>query len=146
MGTHVIETPPAVWAKVDGLVLRGVVLVALAAILGFALTMLFRSTVATLGILFAVAVAGSMVIMALPLGGTNERWLPTVNLTAWLQHGADYYVQGREVMCTYDEATGDQACTGMKTLSLWNAATYLATIVVASVCASLASFARRDVP
>ena len=42
-----------------------------AALGGFALTMLFRSTVATLGVLFAVAIAGGLLIAAL---GISERW------------------------------------------------------------------------
>lgn len=132
--------------RLDGLVLRSTVLVMVAALVGFALTMVFRSTVATLGILFAVAVAGTIVISFLPLDD-NQRWLPNVNLLAWLQHGTDYYSSG-EMTCVYDEESGAETCTGdaVKHLSLWGAARYLGTIAVVSVAASIPSFLRRDIP
>ena len=53
--------------------------------------MFFRSTVATLGVLFAVAVAGTLVIAVLPLGGENERWMLHTNVAAVVRNGADYY-------------------------------------------------------
>lgn len=135
-----------VTGRLDGLLLRSVVLVAFAAVFGFALTMLFRSTVATLGILFAVVVAGTIVLNVLPIADA-QRWHPATNLLAWLQHGTEFY-GGGEVVCTYDETTGAQECSGdgYRFLTLAGAARYLGALVAVAVALSIPSFLRRDVP
>ncbi len=86
-----LDVAPDVWDPVPGIVLRGTLLVVGAALLGFSLTMLFRSTVVTLGILFGVAVASTIIIGVLPLDGENERYMLHTNVAAFVQHGADYY-------------------------------------------------------
>ena len=135
-----LPVPDEVWDRLPGLIGRGVLLVAGAALLGYSLTMLFRSTVATLGIVFAVAVAGTLVIAALPLGGDNERWMVQTNLLAFVQNGTDYYNSQTQVTCNGPE------CTGMSRLSLAGAAVYLGTLLAASMALGLATFRRRDVP
>jgi len=139
-----LPAPDDVWAQLPGLIGRGVILVAGAALLGYSLTMLFRSTVATLGIVFAVAVAGTFVIAVLPLGGDNERWMVQTNLLAFVQNGTDYYNSQVSVTCVGD-GTG-QDCTGLRRLSLAGATAYLGTLLVASVALGLATFRGRDVP
>ena len=51
--------------------------------------MLFRSTVATVGVLFAVSVAGGLFIALLGLG---EQWQPHKNVAAIVKNGTTYYV------------------------------------------------------
>jgi len=139
-----LPVPDEVWGLLPGLVGRGVILVVGAALVGYSLTMLFRSTVATLGIVFAVAVAGTFLVAALPLGGENERWMVQTNLLAFVQNGADFYNSQQEVTCV-DDGSGSE-CTGLSRLSLGGATGYLGTVLVASLALGLATFRRRDVP
>ena len=53
---------------------------------GFALTMLFRSTVATLGLLFAYAVVGEGLAASLPIDKMSQ-WSMANNVMAWLHDG-----------------------------------------------------------
>jgi len=135
-----LPVPDDVWDRLPGLVGRGALLVVAAAVLGYSLTMLFRSTVATLGIVFAVAVAGTFVIAVLPLGGDNERWMVQTNLLAFVQNGVDYYDSQNQVTC---DGFG---CDGMSRLSLAGATAYLGTILGIVGALGLATFRRRDVP
>jgi hypothetical protein len=106
---------------------------------GFALTMLFRSTVATLGILMAVALAGGTLLGALGIEGP---WNPALNVAAVVNDGAQYYVATE---CSQVDG-GLEDCGEERTLSLAGGATYLGTIVVLVGAGSLLSFRRRDVP
>ncbi|WP_205473565.1 hypothetical protein [Nocardioides sp. SYSU D00038] len=105
-------------------------LASLAATFAHALTMLFRSTVATLGVLFAFAVAGSIVLAALGFDG-YERLLPHANFIAFVVGSYDYYV-------THG--------AGIEAISRSHAAVYFAVVLALAVAASLASFRSRDVP
>jgi ABC-2 type transport system permease protein len=134
----------AMWDDLPGIIGRGTLVVLGAGVVGYSMTMFFRSTVATLGILFAVAVAGTFVIAVLPLGGENERWMLHTNVAAVVQHGADYYNSQREVTCVDDG--GGMECTGQSRLSLWGGAGYLGLLLVATTAAGLVTFRRRDVP
>jgi hypothetical protein len=122
--------------------LRGALVAGLSALGGFALTMLFRSTVATLGVLFAVTIAGGLLIAAL---GISERWYPQINLMAVVTDGATYYPQ------VPDECFGSRPPEGVNcdteaTLSAAQGAAYLGPLLLAGSAASLLSFRRRDVP
>ena len=130
--------------SLPGIVGRGTLVVVGGAVLGYSMTMFFRSTVATLGILFAVAVAGTFVIAILPLGGDNERWMLHTNVAAVVQHGADYYNSQQEVTCVGDG--GEMACTGQSRLSVWGGAAYLGLLLAVATAAGLLTFRRRDVP
>lgn len=116
---------------------------AAAALLGFALTTLFRSTVATVGTLLGLAVAGSLLLAGLGLG---ERWSPALNMAALVEDGVTYY---DEDACEDDDGPeaydgfGDY-CEGQITFT--DASLYLGTGVLVSAAASLLSFRRRDVP
>ncbi|TNM39419.1 hypothetical protein FHP29_10915 [Nocardioides albidus] len=112
---------------------------AAAALLGFAMTTLFRSTVATIGILLGFAVAGSLLLAGL---GVSERWNPAMNLVALIDDGTTYY----DDKCAYYDAghPGDHSCA--EVLSFTDAALYLGTIVGLVCVASDRSFRRRDVP
>lgn len=123
-------------------VVRGAVLVAGAGLAGLATTMLFRSTVATLGILFAVVIAGTFLIAVLPFE-SPERWMPHLNVVAWIADGTVYYSD--EAQTCVDDGTG-MVCTGERVLGSGAAAAYLLTILGLVVAASLATFTRRDIP
>jgi ABC-2 type transport system permease protein len=129
------------WELIRNSALRGSVLVAFAGLGGYAMTMLFRSTVATLGVLFATTVGGSLVIVAV-LGAEAQRWLLPTNFGAVVFNGYDYF-GASEVTCTGE--FGD-SCTGMEHLTLEQGAVYLGVIVLGGVVLSLWSFRRRDVP
>lgn len=140
-GARDIAASAEVWSDVRSMVLRGVLVVAMAALVAYALTALFRSTVAALGLMFGTAVVGNLLVAAV-IGPGAERWMLPTNVLAFVRNGYEYYVgDGGYVEC--DEMGN---CTGMETLSLTHAAVYLGTIVVVSVALSLWSFRRRDVP
>lgn len=113
---------------------------AAASLLGFALTMLFRSTVATIGILLGASVAGSLLLAAL---GISERWNPAVNLLALIDNGTTYY---SEDACS-DSGYGDDVYYDCEDeLSFTDASLYLGSFLLVSGVASFVSFGRRDVP
>lgn len=123
---------------------RAAAVAGVAALLGFALTMLFRSTVATLGILFGIALAGGILLGVL---GIEGRWNPAYNVAAVVIDGVEYYA---EVPCTdrqVAEMGGDYgSCAEQRTLTLAQGAAFLATTVVGASLLSLLWFRRRDVP
>lgn len=123
---------------------------AAAALLGFAMTTLFRSTVATIGILLGVSVAGSLLLAGI---GVSERWNPAINLAALVQDGASYYDPDCESYDAFEEnldgyGTDDMVvtydCDGEITFT--DASLYVGSLVLVAGVASFASFRRRDVP
>lgn len=125
--------------------LRGAGFAAAAALGGYALTMLFRSTVATVGVLFAVSIAGGLLIALL---GFGDQWQPPKNAAAIVKNGTTYYVDppqscysGRPVL------PADQPeCDPMRELSVWHGLGYYGSALVVAVGASVLTFRRRDVP
>lgn len=113
--------------------LRGAVLAAGGAVLAYALSMLFRSTVATLGVLFAATVLTPLVLALLAFPG-SERWIPTTNIAAVVQDGTTYY----DSTCTTD--------TCERELGLAGGSAYLLGLLALGVAPSVATFRRRDVP
>ncbi|WP_297741982.1 hypothetical protein [Nocardioides sp.] len=120
---------------------RGVLAIAVAGLLGYALTMLFRSTVATLSLMFGVSITGSLLIIGV-LGSRATRWLLPTNFFAYVLGGFDYYDDSACVYAADGMPTGD--C--MRTVSATEGGLYLAVIVVVAVLLSLWSTQRRDVP
>ncbi len=57
-----------------------------AAVGGYALTMLFRSTVATLGVLFAVSLLLPVMLSLIAFSG-YEKWMPQTNVAAIVLDG-----------------------------------------------------------
>lgn len=129
------------WADIASFSLRGVTLVTGAALIGYALTMLFRSTVATLAVAFVVVGAGSLILMAV-FG--EERAMPLLlptNALAFLQDGLEYYAWSAGC----DGGMGMETdCTGQ--ISLQAGATYLFGMLALAVALSVAFFRRRDLP
>lgn len=127
--------------------LRGAGYAAAAALGGYALTMLFRSTVATIGVLFAVSVAGGLVIAMLGLG---EQWQPQKNVAAIVKNGTTYYVDPPRSCFVGGQANRppeeDSVCDSQRDLSLWSGVGYYGLALVVTVGASVITFRRRDVP
>lgn len=111
-----------------------------ASLLGFVLTMLFRSTVATIGILLGAAVAGSLLLAAV---GVSERWNPAVNLLALIDNGTTFY---SENACFDDDSYDDAYDACEEEVTFADAAGYLGSFLLLSGAASFVSFRRRDVP
>ena len=126
--------------------LRGAGFATAAALGGYALTMLFRSTVATVGVLFGVSVAGGIVIAVVGLGG---QWQPQTNVAAIVQNGTTYYTDVPESCYSggvYREPDPGSTCDPERELSAWHGVGYYGVALLAVGGASVASFRRRDVP
>lgn len=110
-----------------------------AAVFGFALTMLLRSTVGALGVLFAVGFLCVVVVGGvLGLGSEAERFMPWGNFIA-------YAVGSYEIPLHTDcFATTGRACTP-EHLTRSGSVVYFAVIWVAVAVPSLLSFRTRDV-
>ena len=123
--------------------LRGAAIAAFAALGGYALTMLFRSTVATLGVLFAVGIGAGILIGVL---GISQRWQPQVNLLAVVTNGTTYYVVAPDECYSMRPPDDPALCDETRTLSATQGGGYLGALLVVATVPSLLSFRRRDVP
>lgn len=130
------------------LVARGSVLAAAAALGGYALTMLFRSTVATIGVLFAVSVLGGTLIGLLGSGGgSTERWQPQLNLVAFVTNELRYYDESSLPEECFSRRGGrGEECDGERVLTATDGGAYLGVLLLGAGAASLVSYRRRDVP
>ncbi len=117
---------------------RGLLLVAAAALGAHALTMLLRSTVGTLGVLFGYAVAGEIVVASLPFDKMSQ-WSLANNAQAWIADGIEVY---DESICS----AGDQGgCDPTYLLGAAHGAAYLGVLLLLVVLVSPVAFRRRDV-
>lgn len=123
--------------------LRAVLLVAAATLGAYAVTMLFRSTVFTLGALFAVVIGSSVVLAAL---GISEQWMPHLNVAAVLNDGARYYRDVADICFQGRRPPEGADCRQFGTVSFVDGALYLGVALAAAVGLSTWSFRRRDVP
>jgi ABC-2 type transport system permease protein len=133
-----ITTPQPVIDSIAGRVLRGTPLAAGAALGAYALTMFFRSTVATLGVLFVTAIVGPLLIAATSIG---VRWTPQLNFIAVLNGGARYFDEEAAEEC----ALTSRRC-GFELVSTADGAVYLGVALLVAAAASIFAFRRRDVP
>lgn len=147
-----IDAPPGLTGEVAWQIARCTFLASVGAIAGYALTMLSRSTVFTLGAVFAVSAAGSVLVAALPLGEDKGRWFPSTNLLAVMQGRATYYRSPPEECLAQgaDPATWDAAmrlaCNGSGIVTVWQGLIFVLVPVGLVVILSVSSFGRRDVP
>jgi ABC-2 type transport system permease protein len=116
---------------------RGVLLAVACALGAYALTMALRSTMATLALLFAYAVAGEALWASLPVTRASQ-WSLSANVRAWLLDGAQV---------TDDSICGPrgEACDPTYVLGAEHAAAYLGVLLAIALLLSLITFARRDV-
>lgn len=118
-------------------VVRAVGLGMAAGLGAFALTMIFRHTVATLALLFVYAVGGEILVNLLPLNGVG-RWSVGNNAVGWLAEHHEYY--DPSITCA---GAGD--CSTTQVMSHLEAGTFLGVLLAISVVLSLVWFNRRDV-
>lgn len=126
------------------LVLRGAAVAAAAALAGYLLTMLFRSTIATLGVLLGVTLLGGMLIALLGVP-TPEQWQPGTNLAAIVSNGVEVYVAVPEG-CYSSSPPEGTGCDETLDLTAARGTTYFGVLLLGVGALSLASFRRRDVP
>jgi hypothetical protein len=122
--------------------IRGTLLAALGTLAAYALTMLFRSTVATLGVLFGLSILAP-ILMALIAFPNNERWMPQTNIAAVILDGTTYY---GEMVCTTDSLDNQDCSSTEHELSLAGGSAYLLGLLAVATVPSALSFRRRDVP
>ena len=112
---------------------------------GFALTMLFRSTVATVGVVFALAVASGALLGI--IGEGSGRWTPPLNVLAVVQGGTTYYDESSlPPECFTGRGVPDGGCDGTQVITAADGGVYLGSFLALAVAGSVASFRRRDVP
>jgi hypothetical protein len=111
-----------------------------AAVFGYALTMLLRSTVGTLGTLFAVGFFCVVIVAGvLGLPGGLERVMPWGNFYAYAVGSYEYYDYGS---CMFAEGGDCGQDTIMRNASI----VYFTVIWIAVAVPSLLSYRARDVP
>ncbi|MGZ5399493.1 MAG: hypothetical protein ACXWDL_13340 [Nocardioides sp.] len=139
-----IEVPPGVTGWIVASSGRAALLIGAAAVGAYAITMLFRSTVFTLGAMFAVVVGATIV---LALIGVSEAWFPNKNLGAVIWNGTRYYIDPPAI-CFQGDGRPPRGldCNGFARLDLWTGVRNLGVLLAASVAVSVWSFRRRDVP
>ncbi|GGL87766.1 MULTISPECIES: ABC transporter permease subunit [Micromonospora] len=117
---------------------RGLVLVLLATVLGFALATLGRHTAAALGTVAAYAVVwelGARLVMELVDVRQVDRWMLSSHLIAWL---TGRYAFWGEMVC------GPDGCTGEFVLTARTALVVLLGLTGGLCLAAFAAFRRRD--
>lgn len=133
-----IDTGAAAQESIRAMTGRAAVLAGAGALGGYALTMLLRHTVGTLGLLFAYVAGGEAVIALLPVEGIG-RWSLSNNLVAWVGDGHTYW--DPSLSCP----GGGFDCDQQALLTLGQSAVYLGPLLALVVLASVWSFRRRDV-
>ena len=118
-------------------VARGTALAAAAALGAFALTMVFRHTVATLALLFVYAVGGEVAISLLPVEGAG-RWAVGTNAVGWLR--SDLRYDDPSAACSLLGR-----CTELQVMTHTEAALFLGVLLVVACAVSVVWFSRRDV-
>jgi ABC-2 type transport system permease protein len=116
---------------------RAVVLAMAASLGAFALTTLFRNSVATLGLLFAYSIGGELLTVLLPVSGF-ARWSLGNNVYGWLETRLEYFD-------TKSACVRAGTCDGPVHISHLNAGLYLLVVLLVAVVASVATFRRRDI-
>ena len=125
--------------------LRTGVLAGATALGGYALTMLFRSTVATVGVLFGLAVASGALLGI--VGQTTQRWTPPLNVAAVMQGEVTYYDESAlPPACRNGTAGPQEDCSAESRITARDGGIYLGSALLLACVASVGSFRRRDVP
>jgi hypothetical protein len=118
-------------------VVRATALAMAAGLGAFALTMVFRHTVATLALLFVYSIGGEIVVNLLPFDGSG-RWSLGNNALGWLATSYRYF--DASIDCTPGER-----CSSTQTMTHLESGTFLGVLLVIAVAVSLVWFNRRDV-
>ena len=136
-----LPVPEGIVNDVYAQALRATALAAVAGLAGYILTMLFRSTVATLGILFAVAVAVPILFSVFVFPG---------HVSLQPQNNGWALIQGGVVITDYDDDScweDPQRTEGcVVEITTAESALYFGGLLVATGVPSLLLYRRRDVP
>ena len=111
-----------------------------AAVFGYALTMFFRSTVATLGVLFGIAVAGGALVGATGLSD-HAQAMPWTNYEAYMVGSSTTY----DWDCFPNDTVVDHG-TCETVVTRGESLPYFGVILALVAVGSVISFRRRDVP
>ena len=136
-----LPVPDGIVSDVYGQALRATLLVAVAGLAGYVLTMLFRSTVATLGVLFAVAVAVPILFTVFVFPG-HISLQPQNNGWALIRGGIEITDYDDE-KC-YEDPFHTEGC--VVEISTTDSALYFGGLLLATGVPSLLLYRRRDVP
>jgi len=126
----------AQWADTGWMALRILTLAVIGALAGAALGFLLRHTAAVLGLVVVGFIASQMVQGLVP---RTAPWVPTTNVSGWVQHGTMYYVEE----CTTD-ASGMMCDYTEHALSFGHSAAYLLVLTAVVVALGAVVFRRRD--
>lgn len=121
---------------------RGVVIVVIFALLGFALALLTRHTIGALGALVAYLVASSVVTVLVNVISRLQSWKPFLvqnQVRAFLSRGYTYENYGQPA-----NDTGEPAVT-LHTISFSDSIVYWVVLMAVVVAGSFVVFQRRDV-
>jgi ABC-2 type transport system permease protein len=129
----------AVWGDLGKMAGRSLALALAAAVVGAAVGGLLRHTAAVLGVAIGYLVLAEGILAGLlPVA---HPWLLKLNMDAWLQHDATYFVQ----KCAVD-SFGQFGCQSVeKILTFGHGSAYLGVLVVFVVGLAALVFRRRDV-
>jgi ABC-2 type transport system permease protein len=139
-----ISTPQRVFDRALGIGERGVLFAIFAALGAYAMTMFFRSTVASLGLMFGMVVAATFIIEMLGVNNI-QRFALHNNAGAVLLDGLRYYVQPPD-SCALESNPLPAECRGQRTLTMWGGVRYFGTLLALAIGSSMWSFRRRDLP
>lgn len=115
--------------------LRAVAMAVGAGLGAFALTTIFRHSVATISLLFAYAVGGELLVLLIPVDGI-ARWSLGNNAFGWLETRLEFI----DPTARCDDLGG----CGSEHISHLDAGLYLLALLLVACVASWASFRRRD--
>jgi hypothetical protein len=131
-----IAVPHSLATGMAGEAARGIALTTAAGLGAYALTMLFRHTVATLALLFAYSVGGEIVVNLLPVAGA-ARWSLGNNVTGWVRDNFAYFDDSAH--CPLSDT-----CSKMVPLGHVGSGVFLLVLLVVAMLVSWWSFTRRD--
>ncbi len=114
---------------------RGIAVVVASAVVGVAMTLALRATIATVGLVLGYALVGETLLRAVAQQ-TVEPWLLGSNLVAFLR--------GRLVLRDYSEVTG-RGRPDVTVLHVQTSAYYLGALLLALLLVTWVTFRRRDV-
>ncbi|HKX66030.1 MAG TPA: hypothetical protein VJN29_02305 [Intrasporangium sp.] len=135
-----LPAPPPLEDPVAQLVLRAVLVVVAAGLLGAALALLLRHTAGLVGLLLGYLVVVEFIAVQAFLGGRLTPWAIMPNASAFLDKGHEYMAE----TCTTVE--GNRSCTfGMQEVSYTHGWVYLLVLVLGLSTAAVLVFRRRDV-
>jgi ABC-2 type transport system permease protein len=135
-----LPAPPALEDSVAQLLLRAVLVVVAAGLLGASLGLLLRHTAGLVGLLLGYLVVVEFIAVQAFLGGRLTPWAIMPNANAFLSKGHEYMA---ETCTTVD---GNPSCTfGIQEVSYTHGWIYLLVLVLGLSTAAVLVFRRRDV-